>query len=192
LDGDQGINKHVVVEGIAAKSEKHEVPPAGVGGRLRLKDDRNEEANVLDPPGLVVKLCHERVSRIVPEDSGMGGAAARRGGGVGSNVPWSGRDEEVLCLSDLAGQGIGCVTLSFPREGCSPNASLPLRGGSPSRDESSGEGGVRARRWSSGEGTGVATKKQRRQERMEAGLRWKNRGKDRGWLPGAEGSQRIG
>jgi hypothetical protein len=50
LDGDQGINKYVVVEGVAAKSEKHEVPPAGVRGRLRLEDDRNEEANVLDPP----------------------------------------------------------------------------------------------------------------------------------------------
>jgi hypothetical protein len=40
----------VVVEGVAAKSEKHEVPPAGVGWRLRLEDDRDKEANVLDPP----------------------------------------------------------------------------------------------------------------------------------------------
>jgi hypothetical protein len=117
-----------------------------------------------------VKLRHERVSRIVPEDGGMGRAAARRGGGVGSNVPWSGRDEEVLRLSDLAGQSIGCVALTFPRQGCSPNASLPLRGGSPSRDESGGEGGVRARRWSSGEGTVISPKEQRRQKRMEAGL----------------------
>jgi hypothetical protein len=66
LDGDRGVNKDVVVEGVAAKSEKNQIPPAGVGGRLRLEDDRDEEANVLDPPGLVVKLSHERVSRIVP------------------------------------------------------------------------------------------------------------------------------
>jgi hypothetical protein len=47
---DRGVNKDVVVEGVAAKSEKHQIPPAGVGGRLRLEDDRNEEANVLNPP----------------------------------------------------------------------------------------------------------------------------------------------
>jgi hypothetical protein len=40
----------VVVKGVAAKGEKHQVPPTGVGRRLRLEDDRNEEANVLDPP----------------------------------------------------------------------------------------------------------------------------------------------
>jgi hypothetical protein len=40
----------VVVEGLAAESEKHQIPPAGVGGRLRLEDDRNKEVNVLDPP----------------------------------------------------------------------------------------------------------------------------------------------
>jgi hypothetical protein len=153
----------VVVEGVAAKGEKHKVPPAGVGGRLRLEDDRNEETNVLDPPGLVVKLSHERVSRIVPEGGRMGRAAARRGRGVGSNVPWGGRGEEVLRLGDLAGQDIGRVALTFPREGCSANASLPLRGGSPSRDESGCEGGIRARRWSGGERTGVTTEEQRRQ-----------------------------
>jgi hypothetical protein len=40
----------VVVEGVAAKGKEHQVPPAGVRGRLRFEDDRNEQANVLDPP----------------------------------------------------------------------------------------------------------------------------------------------
>jgi hypothetical protein len=77
LDGDRNVNEDVVIEGVAAKSEKHQIPPAGVGGRLRLEDDRDEEADVLDPPGLVVKLSHERVGRVVPEDGSVGHAASR-------------------------------------------------------------------------------------------------------------------
>jgi hypothetical protein len=50
LDGDRGVDEDVVVEGVATKGEKHQIPPAGVGGLLRLEDDRDEEANVLDPP----------------------------------------------------------------------------------------------------------------------------------------------
>jgi hypothetical protein len=40
----------VVIEGVAAESEEDQVPPTGIGGRLGLEDDRNEEADVLDPP----------------------------------------------------------------------------------------------------------------------------------------------
>jgi hypothetical protein len=50
LDGDRGLDEDVVVEGIAAKGEKHQIPPPGVGGRLRLEDDRDEKTNVLNPP----------------------------------------------------------------------------------------------------------------------------------------------
>jgi hypothetical protein len=50
LDGDRGVDEDVVVEGVATKSEEDQIPPAGVRGQLRLEDDRNEQANVLDPP----------------------------------------------------------------------------------------------------------------------------------------------
>jgi hypothetical protein len=55
----------------------HQIPPTGVGGRLRLEDDRDEEANVLDPPSLVVKLGHERIGWVVPQDGGVGKTATR-------------------------------------------------------------------------------------------------------------------
>ena len=71
LDRDRGVEEDVVVECVAAECEEDQVPRAGVGGRLRLEDDRNEEADVLDTPGLVVELRHEQVGRIVPEDRGV-------------------------------------------------------------------------------------------------------------------------
>jgi hypothetical protein len=159
LDGDRDVNKDVVVEGVAAESEKHQIPPAGVGGRLRLEDDRNEEANVLDPPGLVVQLSHERVGRVVPEDGGVGHAASRRVGGGGPSVLGGGRGEKLLCLGDLAGQAVGRISLTLPHEGSRAHTSLPLRGGSPGSDESGDEGGVQTRRRCSWESTCGTTRR---------------------------------
>ena len=67
LDRDRNVGEDVVVEGIAAERED-QVPPPGVGRRLRLEDNRDQETDVLDTPGLVVELRHERVGRIMPED----------------------------------------------------------------------------------------------------------------------------
>ena len=58
----------------------------GVGGRLKLKNDRDKEPDVLDTAGLVVELCHERVGQIVPDDRGVGHAVTRRAGGGGLGV----------------------------------------------------------------------------------------------------------
>ena len=41
------------------EGEEDQVPPTGIGGRLRLEDDRDKELDVLDTPGLVVELRHE-------------------------------------------------------------------------------------------------------------------------------------
>jgi hypothetical protein len=68
LDSDRGVNEDVVVEGVAAESKKNQVLPTGVGGRLGLEDDQDEESDVLDTPGLVVKLRHERVGRVMPDE----------------------------------------------------------------------------------------------------------------------------
>ena len=81
LDHDRGVDEDVVVEGVAAEGEEDQIPPSGVGGRLRLEDDRNAEADVLDTPGLVVELRHERISRIVPEDRGVSQAGIGRARG---------------------------------------------------------------------------------------------------------------
>jgi hypothetical protein len=81
LDHDRGVDEDVVVEGVAAEGEEDQIPPSGVGGRLRLEDDRNAEADVLDTPGLVVELRHERISRIVPEDRGVSQARIGRARG---------------------------------------------------------------------------------------------------------------
>jgi hypothetical protein len=140
LDGNRGVDEDVVVEGVAAKSEKDQVPPAGVGGRLGLEDDRDEEANVLDPPGLVVKLSHERIGRVMPEDCGGRHTATRRGRGRGP-ANRRGRREEALRLGDLTSQGVGRVAFVLPHEGGRAQPGLPLRGGSPGGDE----GGVGAR-----------------------------------------------
>ena len=85
LDRDRGVEEDVVVEGVAAKGEEDQVPPAGVGGQLGLDDDR-DEADVLDTPGLVVELSHERIGRIVPDDRGVRHARTSRSGGCGSDV----------------------------------------------------------------------------------------------------------
>jgi hypothetical protein len=161
LDSDRGVSEDVVVEGVAAESEEDQVPPTGVGGRLGLEDDRDEGADVLDTLGLVVKLRHERVGRVVPDDRGVGHAAARRVGGGGPSVVGGRGDEELLRLGDLAGQCIGRITLALPREGSRTHTGLPLGGRSPGSDEGGGEGGVRTgvvegRRRRGGEGKGRA------------------------------------
>jgi hypothetical protein len=69
-DRPRGVEEDVVVEGVAAEGEEDQVPPASVGGRLGLEDDRDEEAYVLDAPCLVVELHHVGVGRIVPDDRG--------------------------------------------------------------------------------------------------------------------------
>ena len=52
-------------------SEENQVPPSGVGRRLRLEDNRDQEPDVLDLSSLVVKLGHERVGRVVLDDRGV-------------------------------------------------------------------------------------------------------------------------
>jgi hypothetical protein len=42
LDRERGIVEDVVVEGVAAESEDHQIPPMGVRGRLRVENDRDE------------------------------------------------------------------------------------------------------------------------------------------------------
>ena len=76
----------MVVEGIAAESEEDWVLPTGVGGRLRLEDDRDEELDVLDTPGLAVELRHERIGRIVLDDRGVGHAVTHRARGSGPDI----------------------------------------------------------------------------------------------------------
>jgi hypothetical protein len=49
-----------------------------------------------------VKLRHQRISRVVPDDRGGGRAVARRAGGGGAEVVVGGRDEALLHISDLA------------------------------------------------------------------------------------------
>jgi hypothetical protein len=76
----------VVIKAVATEGEEDQVPPAGVGGRLRLEDNRNEEADVVDTPGLVVELRHKLVGRIVPHDCGVGHAGTCGAGGGGPGV----------------------------------------------------------------------------------------------------------
>jgi hypothetical protein len=70
-----GVAEYVVVQGVAAKGEKEQVPPASVGRRLGLQNDGNHQANVLDTPSLKVELSHEWVGRVVPGHRGGGGGA---------------------------------------------------------------------------------------------------------------------
>jgi hypothetical protein len=79
-----------------------------------------------------VKLRHERIARVVPDD---------RGGGRGPEVV-DGRDEALLHISDLAGQSIGRIPLALPGEGSRAKAGLALSSCSPSGDEGSDESGV--------------------------------------------------
>ena len=39
MDCDRGVDEDVVVEGVVVEGEEDQIPPAGVGGRLRLEDD---------------------------------------------------------------------------------------------------------------------------------------------------------
>jgi hypothetical protein len=50
LDRGRGIDEDMVVEGVAAEGEENHVLPAGIGGRLWVKDDRDEQPDVLNPP----------------------------------------------------------------------------------------------------------------------------------------------
>lgn len=50
----EGVGEDMVVEGVAAENEQHHVPPAGVGGRLRVEDDWDQALDVLNAPGLVM------------------------------------------------------------------------------------------------------------------------------------------
>ena len=81
----KAVEKDVVVEGVAAEGEEDQVPPAGVGRRLGLEDGRDQEPDVLDTPGLVVKLRHEWIGRIVLDDRGVRHAGSGRSGGCGSS-----------------------------------------------------------------------------------------------------------
>jgi hypothetical protein len=139
LGSDSGIGEDVIVEGVAAEGEEDHVPPTGIGGRLGLENHRDEQADVLDPPGLVVQLRHERVDRVVPDDRGGGGAVARRAGGGGPYVVVDRRDEALLHVGDLAGQGVGRIPLALPGEGGRTKTSLTLSGCSTGSDEGSGE-----------------------------------------------------
>jgi hypothetical protein len=131
----------VVVEGVAAKGENHQISPAGVGGRLRLEDDRDEKANVLNPPGLVVELGHERVRRIMPEDGGVVDGTSGRGRG-GTDVPGGGWSKELLRLGDLASQSVGRVALALPHESRRTHTSLAFRGSSTGSHEGGSESGI--------------------------------------------------
>ena len=81
-----GVAEDMVVEGVAAEGEEDQVPPPGIGRRLRLEDNRDQEPDVLDPSSLVLKLGHERVGRVVPDDHGVRHAGTGRSRGRGPNV----------------------------------------------------------------------------------------------------------
>ena len=99
----------MVVEGVVAEGEEDQVPPASVGGRLGLEDDRDEEAYVLDAPCLVVELHLVGLGRIVPDDRS-------RSRGRGPDVRRGRKAEELLGVADLVGQVVGRVALALPSE----------------------------------------------------------------------------
>jgi hypothetical protein len=80
LDQGRRLVEDVVVEGVAAKSEDHQIPPPSVRGRLGVENDRDEKPDVLDTAGLVVELRDEGVSRVMTESRGGGGEVSRRAG----------------------------------------------------------------------------------------------------------------
>jgi hypothetical protein len=99
-----------------------------------------------------VKLRHERVGRVVPDDRGVGHAAARRvGGGPAS---WEAGETRSCSASTI-------WRASALAEGSRTHTGLPLGGRSLGSDEGCGEGGVRTgavegRRRRGGEGKGRA------------------------------------
>ena len=163
-DRAHGVEEDVVVEGVAAKGEEDQVSPPSVGRRLRLEDNWDQEPDVLDTvSSLVVKLGHERVGRVVPEDrGGRRGVSrysprARQAGGDGLAVMGGRRGEELLRFDNLLGQCISCVAL---RSECGlPQTGLPRHILRPSSDKGGVEGGVGSRcgeRWGwSGERVGA-------------------------------------
>ena len=80
------------------------------------------------PPSLIVKLYHERVGWIVPDDRGVGHAGTRRAGGGRPDVVRGRDDEQLLRLGDLASQGIGRIALALPSEGSLPHTPRGQRG----------------------------------------------------------------
>jgi hypothetical protein len=132
----------VIVEGVAAEGEEDQVSSTSVGGGLGLEHNRDEKADVLHAPGLVVELGHEGISRIVPEDRGGGGAVARRAGGGSADVVVGVRGEEVLRFGDLASQSISCIPLALPGQGSRADTGLSRCGRCSGGDKRGGEGGV--------------------------------------------------
>ena len=133
----------MVVEGITLEGQEDQVPPPAVGRRLRLEDNRDQKPDVLDTTSLVVKLGHERVGRIVPEDRrGVSHVVAGRVGGCGPDVGRGRKAKGLLRFGDLAGQGIGRISLAFPSDGSLMHAGQVCRRSGPGIDEGSGKGGV--------------------------------------------------
>jgi hypothetical protein len=87
-----------------------------------------------------VKLRHEGIGRIVPDDRGGGRAVTRRARGGGANVGVGRKDETLLHVGDLAGQRICGIPLALPSECRRTYTSLALCSCGPSGDKGSGEG----------------------------------------------------
>jgi hypothetical protein len=75
----------------------------------------------------------------------------------------------VLGLGDLASQGVCRVALTFPHESGRAHAGLPLRGGGPGGDESSGEVEVRSRQ-TGGRSRSQDTLRQQLEEGLQLGM----------------------
>jgi hypothetical protein len=103
-----GVAEDVVIQGVAAKGKEEQVPPACVGRRLWLQDDRNHETNVLDTPSLKVELRHERVSRVMPEHRGDGAWPGSDCGAVETPYTPPTVSEEVAPPSWAAGEARCC------------------------------------------------------------------------------------
>ena len=105
-----GVTEDVVVQGVATKGEKEQVPPASVGRRLWLQDDGDHQANVLDTPSLKVELSHEWVGRVVP------GHRGGEGGAVPSSDDRRSRDaiHELLRRDNLSSDSIGGLAARAP------------------------------------------------------------------------------
>jgi len=72
---------------------------------------------------------------------------SRHGGGGRPDVVRGKEDEQLLCLVDLASQGIGRIALTLSSEGGHPHARMAFGSSSTGSGEGSGEGGVWRRWW---------------------------------------------
>ena len=93
-----------------------------------------------------MELRHEWIGRIVPSDRYVSHAGTGRSRGRGPDVERGREAEELLRFGDLAGQGIGRISLVLPSEGGLTHAGSALCSRSTSSDESGDEGGVRTMR----------------------------------------------